>query len=104
MKYMINVDLEAKNDYGRETDGCPSARHQQLGWHYDLTVHSLECRCRRGGGAEPRPKRFWDHNNERGYTLQEVIERLRAIRATNPEAHPRRCSVCSVEANPPDWD
>ena len=103
MEYMINVDLETMNISGGATD-CQSALHEAHGRHYDLTVHVLGCGCRRGGGAHRPPARYWDDNGGEGYTLQEVVERLREIQAQHADLYPRRCRICDVEANPPHWD
>ena len=33
-----------------------------------------------------------------------VIEKIRQLHAQYPNAYPRRCRRCGVEARPPDWD
>lgn len=101
MEYMINVDLETTNVSGGGTD-CQSPMHGDLGPHFDLTVHGLECRT--NSRPAHRPRRYWDDNNGEGYTLQQVIERIRDLQDKHPEAHPRRCRICGVEAHPPQWD
>ena len=102
MGYMINVDLETKNVSGGATD-CKSALHKAHDRHFDLTVHILGCGCRRVGGAH-RSTRYWDDNDGKGYTLQEVVKRLQEIRTQHAGAYSRRCRVCSVGANLPHWD
>ena len=100
---MINVDLEAANVSGGGTD-CQSAQHEALGRHFDLTVHLLGCGCRSTRAVHRPPTRYRDDNNGEGYTLQQVIQQIRELRAQHPEAYPRRCRSCGVEAHPPEWD
>lgn len=100
---MINVDLEAPNVSGGGTD-CQSAQHEVLGRHFDLTVHVLGCGSRGSRAVNRPPTRYWDDNNGEGYTLQQVLERIHELRAQHPDAYPRRCRNCGVEAHPPEWD
>lgn len=103
MEYMINVDLEAPNVTDGGTD-CQSAMHEELGRHFDLTVHALNCGSRNSRAVHRPPTRYWDDNNGEGYTLQQVIDRIHALRVQHPDAYPRRCRSCGVEAQPPEWD
>ena len=103
MEYMINVDLEAPNVSGGGTD-CQSELHEGFGRHYDLTVHERGCRCRNSRSVNRPPTRYWDDNDGEGYSLEEVVERLRTLQAEHADAYPRRCRTCSVEVNPPLWD
>jgi hypothetical protein len=103
MRYMINVDLEAPNETGSGTD-CRSELHRNLGRHFDLTVHTLGCTHRNRRSVNRPPRRFWDNNGGAGYTLQGVVERLGKLQLEHPDAHPRRCGRCGVEAYLPHWD
>ncbi len=103
MKYMINVDLETMNISGGATD-CRSALHEGHGRHYDLTVHALGCRHRQGTGTHRPPSRYWDDNEGAGYTLEEVIERIRILQSQHKRAYGRRSRACGVESQPPHWD
>jgi len=103
VQYMINVDLETPNSSGGSTD-CRSVLHKPLGRHFDLTVHALECGSRSSRSANRPPRRYWDDNNGEGYTLPQVIQRIRMLRAHNADAHARRCRSCGVEPHLPDWD
>jgi hypothetical protein len=90
MKYMINVDLDKKNVRGGSMP-CESEMHARLGAHHDLTVHALGCSTRKRQkngefGVNRRPIRWWDHGDEAGYTLEEVVERIRLIQGNrSPE-------------------
>src|SRR4051794_6748100 len=103
MTYMINVDLETPNVSGGPTD-CPSNLHEHLGRHFDLTVHAVGCAIRGARAVDRPPKRFWDDNHGTGYTLDGVVERVRALRAEHGKAYARRCRKCEVEPHLPDWD
>lgn len=100
---MINVDLEARNVSGGGRNS-QSAQHEALGRHFDLTVHVLGCGSRGSVAVHRPPTRYWDDNNSEGYTLQQVIERIHELREQHPDAYPRRCRRCGVEAHPPEWD
>ena len=102
MTFMVNVDLETQNMSGGDPD-CRSGGHRGLGWHDDLTVHLLGCSYRRGRGAH-RERRYWDDNDEQGYSIDEVTDLINEIRGVEPDAYARRCRVCGVPANPPYWD
>jgi hypothetical protein len=102
--FMINVDLETRNTRGGGGTNCDSRMHERFGRHYDLTVHTLACGSRTARSAHRPPTRYWDDNNGEGYALEEAIARIRKLHAQNPNAHPRRCRVCGVEAVSPDWD
>jgi hypothetical protein len=103
MTYMINVDLEALNVSGGSTD-CQSGLHELLGRHFDLTVHALGCAIRGARAVSRPPKRYWDDNGGTGYGFETVVERVRTLRAQHPDAYPRRCRKCEVQAHLPDWD
>ena len=103
MQYMINVDREASNIGGGAND-CQSALHERLGDHFDLTIHALGCQIRGRRAVNRPPSRFWDDNTGKGYSLNEVVQRIRELRSQPPEAHPRRCRICGAEAHLPDWD
>ena len=102
MSYMLNVDLESAN--GTESLPCPSALHQSLGRHFDITIHAIDCFVRGGCAVQGRPRRFWDDHGGAGYNLREVVERIKTLRVQHPDAYPRRCSKCEVESNLPHWD
>jgi hypothetical protein len=101
--YVINVDLELKNVSGSSND-CPSKLHENLGPHFDLTVHALQCQVRGSRMVSRPPTRYWIDNGGHGYSLGDVVVRVRALGLQHPEAHPRRCQKCGVEAHLPDWD
>jgi len=104
MPFMINVDREILNAADEAVTVCQSQMHAALGAHYDLTVHTLGCRHRRGTGAH-RPTRFWDDNGGMGYPgLQDVVQRLAILRAQHPQTFPRRAMSCGVPPNLPHWD
>ena len=103
MTYMINVDLETRNVSGGSTD-CPSAMHERLGRHFDLTVHALGCTVRGGRAVHRPPTRYWDDNRGAGYTLEEVVQKVHSLRTQHPNAYARRCTKCEVETHAPDWD
>ncbi len=104
MSFMINVDRETLNDADQAVTVCRSQMHAALGAHYDLTVHTLGCRHRRGIGAH-RPKRFWDDNGGMGYRApQDVVQRLSILQAQYPQTFPRRAVSCGVSPNLPHWD
>jgi len=100
---MINVDLETPNVSGGSTD-CQSNLHEPLGRHFDLTVHAVGCAVRGIRAVHRPPRRYWDDNDGAGYSLEAVVERVRALRGEHPDAYPRRCRKCEVEAHLPDWD
>jgi hypothetical protein len=100
--FMINVDRELSNRPGDEPN-CRSPLHTALGAHFDLTVHTLGCYHRRGGGAQ-RERRYWEDNDGHGFTLADVTRRLEEIRATMRGAQLRRSRNCGVQPNPPWWD
>jgi hypothetical protein len=102
MRYMINVDLETKNLSGGKPE-CPSKMHSDLGRHYDLTVHALDCGSRSRPAHRP-PTRYWDDNSGEGYALDALLERIRELRAHHSNAYPRRCLSCDVGAHKPEWD
>jgi hypothetical protein len=85
---MINVDLETPNVSGGGTD-CQSVLHEALGRHFDLTVHVLGCGNRGSRAVHRPPTRYWDDNNGEGYTLQQVVERIRELRAQHRMARRR---------------
>ena len=103
MNYMINVDLESPNVSGGSTD-CQSTLHEPLGRHFDLTVHAIGCAVRGGRAVNRPPTRYWDDNGGAGYSLDVVVQRVRALRSEHPSAYPRRCRKCDVEAHLPNWD
>jgi predicted nucleic acid-binding protein len=102
-KYMINVDRETRHVSGGSSTGCRSTMHKRLGRHFDLTVHALGCASRRRGVHGPST-RYWDDNDGAGYGLDAVVKRVEAIQRERPDAHPRRCRRCGVEAYAPVWD
>jgi len=104
-KYQINVDLETRNIVGGEPN-CHSPMHARLGRHYDITIHSFRCGCRRGKGANRPPIRFWDDNFGQGYTFKGVETRAQAIIDQHREFNVavRRCRKCDVPPNLPYWD
>src|SRR5262245_34467528 len=104
VRYMINVDLEDTNIRNGGADNCPSILHQNLGDHYDLTVHVLGCGRRYSREVDRPPTRYWDDNGGAGYTLQGVIGKIHELLAQHPDAHARRCRSCAVDAHLPDWD
>ncbi len=104
MRYMINVDVEDTNVTNGGEDNCASVLHQNLGDHYDLTVHVLGCPSRNSREVYRPPTRYWDDNGGGGYTLQQVVEKIRELVAQHRDAHPRRCRRCDVEAHLPEWD
>jgi hypothetical protein len=103
VQYMINVDLEAPNVSGGGTD-CQSDLHEPLGRHYDLTVHVLGCGTHGSRSVHRPPTRYWDDNDGKGYTLQQVVERILELQAKHRDAHARRCRICGVQPNLPEWD
>lgn len=103
MPYVINVDLETKNINGGTND-CPSKLHAELGLHFDLTVHSVDCPVRGARMVSRPPTRYWDDNQGHGYSVDEVVARIRALVAQYSDARPRRCPRCDVESHLPDWD
>jgi hypothetical protein len=100
---MINVDLETRNESGGEPH-CQSAMHEDLGPHFDLTIHARGCKSRNNRSVHRPPTRYWDDNNGEGYTLLQVIEQIRLLRSQHPNAYPRRCRSCGIDAHLPDWD
>ena len=103
MHYMINVDLETRNVSGGSTD-CQSKLHEPLGRHFDLTVHDVGCAVRGGRAVNRQPTRYWDDNGGAGYSLEAVVQTVRSLRTQHPDAYPRRCQKCDVEAHLPDWE
>lgn len=102
-RFMINVDFETKNKAGGQTD-CKSELHQNLGPHYDLTVHKLGAPCRRKNAPHRPPTRYWDDNDGNGYNLTGVVHQIRSIIAQRG-GHARRCRRCKkVPDHLPDWD
>ena len=102
-RYIINVDLETPNVDGGRMD-CKSALHADLGPHYDLTVHAISCGSRNRRSAHNPPTRYWLHNEEAGYNLDDAVEQVRRLSAQHPNAYARRCGVCNVPPHTPDWD
>ena len=102
MKYMLNVDLDQKNESGGED--CKSDLHLDIGRHADLTVHRLGCGHRPEGTVRRPELRWWDDNNGEGYTLKEIIQVIHQMQSEHSDAYPRRAKRCGVEANLPHWD
>lgn len=104
MKYQMNVDLEQQNVANGPGIDCKSELHSGHGLHYDITIHAIGCSCRNSRAVNRPPSRYWDDNEGKGYSLDEILAQLRAIRDEHQAAYPRRCSLCGVEEHLPDWD
>ena len=103
MKYMINVDLETKNVSGGATD-CQSELHEAFGRHFDLTVHSIGCACRRARARTVRPLAI-------GTTRKEMVTRSTPSLSDSVRFSPntRMHILADVEfvacqLIPPHWD
>lgn len=98
VRYIINVDLETRNVYGGSTN-CESLNHRNLGRHFDLTVHDFDRGCRNSRAANRPPKRYWDDNGGKGYIVDKLVGKIKALQKSNPEAFPRCCQRCKVSSD-----
>jgi hypothetical protein len=104
MNYMINVDIESENVNGGGGKDCRSSLHESFGPHFDMTVHAVGCRTRGVRAVDRPPSRYWDDKDGTGYTLEEVVERIRVLQSQHRAAYARRCRMCDVVSHLPDWD
>ena len=105
--FIINVDLEYKNEWGAGPDNCPSEMHKGLGPHYDITVHVLGCGCLNKRSVNRPPDREWFTNNGVGYTLSEVVKKVERLISLHGNAYARRCTRRKKDGVPehrPLWD